>query len=775
MDAAWSLASGKSSLRLSRARLGLAGLLLFAAAGFAGMSMKPPKLPWVAPLIPTGSWPVHIMVDQATNTAYIANQIDSTISVVDGRNCSARRTSQCTPIATISPGPNPTDLILDAAHRTLFATLAGGNSDSIAVIDISSCNATNTSGCTQIPKQVVFPGSTMFQGGAAGVPFGLAAIVDLDQTTHTLYVPDVNDGPVYILDTSTCNGGTPGCSSPVITAAQGDGVVVERAHHSVFVVHAVDGTDQIQILDSSTCNSTNQSQCGTPPTNSFTIDFFPTAPATVDEATHTLYLPVFFPNVLNVIDTSMCNASTTVGCNNGAQVQVEAGGFAAVFDPQTKTVYVENYLSTSMSVVNGATCNATNHSGCNQKPPVLATGLDPAPFGYNPATQTLYVSSQDTNFAWVLDGSKCNATRTDGCTRNVPTTPAGNGPSGSDINPSTHSLYVANQSDNTVSVINTSACNQHQLAGCNQTWQTTPVGSGPFRVAVNKTTNTVYVAAFDLTLSVINGATCNATVNSSCNQPQPSTLIGNFPTDLAIDETTNTIYVANNADDTVSIVDGTHCQGSDTSGCGQSSPTFSASRPQALAFNPANRTLYVANGAGDSVWIIDTLHCNNHDTTDCSAKAVVPVDESPVAIGVLFDTHSVFVVHRSKMSVSIFDGATCNATNLGGCPTSPPQAVSFAVFPDTLNNSLAFAYITGRQIVIDQEMHTVFITTFGDTDLVVINGDSCLPGHLNNCKPKISNPRTGGTPDFAAVDPSTQTIYVANIDEFTVSIAQDNY
>src|SRR5262249_3152330 len=72
--------------------------------------------------------------------------------------------------------------------------------------------------------------------------------------------------------------------------------------------------------------------------------------------------------------------STTVGCNNGVQVQVEAGSFAAVFDPQTKTVYVENQLSASMSVVNGATCNAMNDSGCNQKPPFLATGIDPAPF-----------------------------------------------------------------------------------------------------------------------------------------------------------------------------------------------------------------------------------------------------------------------------------------------------------------------------------------------------------------------------------------------------------
>src|SRR5207249_7696208 len=280
MDAAPSLASRRCSFQVPRAHVALAVRLFFPASGCATVSMKPPKLPWVAPLIPTGSWPVHIMVDQATNTAYIANQLDNTISVVDGRNCSAGHPSQCTPIATISPGPNPADLILDAAHRTLFATLAGGNSDSIAVIDISSCNATNTSGCTQTPKQVVFPGSTMFQGGATGVPFGLAAIVDLDETTHTLYVPDANEGPIYILDTSTCNGSTETCSSPILTAAHGDGVVVERAHHSIFIVQVLNFSDQVEILDSSTCNSTNQSGCATPPSQSYTAGFFPLAPAT---------------------------------------------------------------------------------------------------------------------------------------------------------------------------------------------------------------------------------------------------------------------------------------------------------------------------------------------------------------------------------------------------------------------------------------------------------------------------------------------------------------
>ena len=133
-----------------------------------------------------------------------------------------------------------------------------------------------------------------------------------------------------------------------------------------------------------------------------------------------------------------------------------------------------------------------------------------------------------------------------------------------------------------------------------------------------------------------------------------------------------------------------------------------------------------------------------------------------------------FVVNRFTMRVTIFDGSTCNATNFAGCPTNPPPQVSIAVFPDALSNPFE-NIITGRQVVIDQRKHTVFIPTLGDTDLVALDGDSCQPGHLSDCKPKIANPRTGGTPNFAAVDPLSQTVYVANLEELTISIAQDKY
>jgi len=85
---------------------------------------------------------------------------------------------------------------------------------------------------------------------------------------------------------------------------------------------------------------------------------------------------------------------------------------------------------------------------------------------------------------------------TNGCTKQASTTTAGPAAAGLDFNPNTKTVYVANEFDNTVSVIDAAACNQHQLAGCNQTWKTISLGDSPFPVAINTTTNTIYVGNF---------------------------------------------------------------------------------------------------------------------------------------------------------------------------------------------------------------------------------------------------------------------------------------
>ena len=93
-------------------------------------------------------------------------------------------------------------------------------------------------------------------------------------------------------------------------------------------------------------------------------------------------------------------------------------------------------------------------------------------------------------------------------------------------------------------MIDATACNKDNLAGCNQTWPTTNVGNVPRFIGINKITNTIYVSNFDdNTLSVIDGATCNGQITSGCMQPHPTTPVGAVPYQVAVDETTNTIYV----------------------------------------------------------------------------------------------------------------------------------------------------------------------------------------------------------------------------------------
>src|SRR5271166_4214868 len=77
---------------------------------------------------------------------------------------------------------------------------------------------------------------------------------------------------------------------------------------------------------------------------------------------------------------------------------------------------------------------------------------------------------------------------------------------------------------------------------------TIPVGKGPVSLGVNPMTDTVYIANYtDNTVSVIDGV--SNTVSSTIN-------VGYSPINLDVNPTTNTIYVANNNDGTVSVIDG---------------------------------------------------------------------------------------------------------------------------------------------------------------------------------------------------------------------------
>jgi hypothetical protein len=136
---------------LSRLRIATAGMLVLGAAGLAATLMMPPKFPWAVPTVAVGINPIGVDIDLATNTIYVANIADNTISVIEGRRCNSRNNSDCAPIATITnAGFGPFWPVFDPASNTLYVvnafTESGDNGNSISVIDVSHCRAGDTSG-----------------------------------------------------------------------------------------------------------------------------------------------------------------------------------------------------------------------------------------------------------------------------------------------------------------------------------------------------------------------------------------------------------------------------------------------------------------------------------------------------------------------------------------------------------------------------------------------------------------------------------------------------
>jgi DNA-binding beta-propeller fold protein YncE len=687
--------------------------------------------PGAPPSVPVGANPSGLAVSKVTHTVYSVNQNDNTVSVIDAHACNAQHLAGCGhALATIKLGGGmmngPVGATLARDGETLYVTSTGQNA--LAVIDASTCNATRTSGCAHGPVATVATGQ---------VP---VAVVE-DPHTHTLYVANVFGNTVSVIDAARCNADqTAGCGNVAPTVAVGTG---------------------------------------------------PSALA-LDRETHTLYVANVDDNTVSVLNTKLCNATQTAGCGQTPPVQAVGGAPSALgFSKRTSTVYVANGAlnregalvpnGNTVSVMDAAACNAEHPQGCSAvPPPAIPVGSQPGGYPQGLAvdqhTQNVYVANFNDDTLSVIDGKRCNAHHLSGCAQSAPTVQMGGGPPAVAVVRSVHTIYIADGVDGAVAVIDERTCTAEHLVGC----RPAPAPAAPLApnhnltlAAVDVAEHTAYVEdngvgfAGPNSLDLIDTSRCNAHDTAACNPqpPLPTVPIAGFAGDVVVDQSTNTVYVDGGGND-LEVIAGATCNARDTS-CTKTAlvPLGTNNGGGPIAIDLATHTVYVGGTA--DIAVVDALRCNAEDMSGCATQtpATIVVDPSPNALGVaphtLYDAEFNIADPAAPSVVDVIDTRHCQAADTSGCASQPASRVHVGLSPgDT---------------AVDLAHHTLYVPDSGNGEtaglLSMIDIAHCNGDDTSDCAGQTpATTRLPRSPQSATLDPFTDTLYVTDFNDASVSL-----
>lgn len=698
---------------------------------------------------PVGAGPSELAFDPATHTVYVANGNNNngpsdggdTVSVIDTRRCQAQDISLCHgPWPTITVGNLPSSIAMDQATGTVYVTNAGDNT--VTVLNGATCNAMDLAGC----------------GQRATVPVGLGPLgIFADDANHTVYVADLNFGngsTVSMINSATCNAATlsmcPTTPPPTVTVAISPlAVTADLATHTVYVSSYAQAT----VFDANTCNAWVESGCGT--VGTLPGDPFGNGPndAEIDTANNTLYT-ANYDDTISVLDLADCDAANLAGCATAPVGTVSAfpvstgpSALYVVVDVPLHTVYITYAGDDSLAAVDTNICNGSNLAACSTlHPPLARTGTEPQGVVLDLQTQTLYVANEIDNDVSVINAPGCNAAVTSGCRQDPTAVPVGwPGPFTTDglaADPAVGTVY--DTTGDAVAMVNTRTCNSHAPAGCNATPPQVTLGSNPSGIAVDPLTHTVYVADFGSvssagpsSVSVVNADTCNANDQAGCSGSGTLAVPGGNADDLAVDVATGTLYVGTatvSGPDLVSVFNAATCDAIDTTGCSQ---------------------------------VPSTIQIGNSGGSFDNSEPVVAVNQVTNTIYAT-DTYD-FSTTWTSPGLYVIDGATCDAAGTTGCDQAPvlmPLGLSSttATGPGTLPWGVA----------VDEATDTVYLALFANSDyaaaVAVVNGATCNSTNTSGCDQVAPQVPAGFNAIGITIDPFTHEVYTANFRDASASV-----
>jgi YVTN family beta-propeller protein len=270
--------------------------------------------------------------------------------------------------------------------------------------------------------------------------------------------------------------------------------------------------------------------------------------------------------------------------------------------------------------------------------------------------------------------------------------------------------YVANNADNSVTVINTNT---------NAIVKTIPVGSFPYGVAVNQAGTFAYVTN--------SGANTVSVISTSTNAVTATiTLTGlSGPMDIALSPNGSTAYVSCGNSNVVAVINT----------AAKTFKTIAVANPIGLAVTPTGAFLYVVSSGPGNVLAISTL--------TNSVVATIPVGTNiPIAVVISPDGSTAFVTNYNANTVSVIqtgNNVVTNTVNVSAGPfheaISPDGHWLYVANYNAGSGNLVTVIDTGTQTVagtvvvgtgpsgfgFTQDSAFVGVTNQGSNDVSVIN------------------------------------------------------
>jgi YVTN family beta-propeller protein len=210
----------------------------------------------------------------------------------------------------------------------------------------------------------------------------------------------------------------------------------------------------------------------------------------------------------------------------------------------------------------------------------VAVGTAPAGMALNPTTGLLYVANAGDGAMSVVSTGTNTVVAT---VSFIPTVSLGGSPApvGVGVDVSSNLVFVAESGAKQIAIID---------GATNLIRGTVPADPGPWGVAVNQRTNTVYVTTLAGSVTVLDGTSgALRTVVRDVRLARP---LG-----LAVNEATNQVFIASRDSNSVAVLDG------ETNAVVAAMPA--GSMPAAVAFDPTTGAIYVANAGANTLTVFN--------------------------------------------------------------------------------------------------------------------------------------------------------------------------